>query len=164
MPSRTNPKNTGGRPAKFAEPSRPITVTLPERVLRLLQTVDSDRAKAIVKLVDSSLTRNGRALPAVSTIEIGSGKAVILVGHSEPLKRLPGLRLIEVAPARHLISIRPGTSIESLELAIHDLLEEQPQGQATDREILETLGRIIRKSRRAQSSAKEEILFVAPGH
>ncbi len=130
----------------------------------MLQTVDSDRAKAIVKLVDSSLTRSGRALSAASTIETESGKAVSLVGHSELLKRLPDLRLIEVAPVRHLISIRPGTSIESLELLIHDLLEEQPQGQATHREILETLGRIIRKSRRAQSSAKEEILFVAADH
>ena len=40
-------KHPGGRPAKFAEPSRPVTVTLPERVLQLLAAVDADRAKAI---------------------------------------------------------------------------------------------------------------------
>ena len=46
-------KNRTGRPAKFAEPSRPVTVTLPERILDLLAAVDSDRAQAIVKTVEA---------------------------------------------------------------------------------------------------------------
>ena len=160
MASRSE-KNRGGRPAKFSEPSRPVTVTLPERVLRLLTTVDSDRAKAITKLADFSLVVGGKPLKPVATVTIAEGRAIILVNFSEQLKRLPWLRLIEVAPARHLISIRTGTSIESMELAIHDLLEDLPQGQPLEREILEALMKIIQKSRRTNTTLKEEILFVA---
>ena len=153
-------KQRGGRPAKFSEPSRPITVTLPERVLQLLTAVDSDRAKAIAKLADFSLNLKGQPRKPVTTVKIAEGRAIILVSFSEQLKRLPWLRLIEVAPARHLISIRTGTSIETMELAIHDLLEELPQGKPLEREILQTLMSIIRECRRTKATSKEEILFV----
>ena len=154
-------KHPGGRPAKFAEPSRPITATLPVRVLKLLTAVDSDRAKAITKLVDSFLNISNKPLKPVTTVNIGDGKAVILVSNSEQLKRLPWLRLIEVAPARHLISIRPGTSIESIEVAMQDILEDMPENNYADREMLEMLMQIIRASRRTKTTMKEEILLVA---
>lgn len=154
-------KHGGGRPAKFAEPSRPVTMTLPERVLRLLATVDSDRAKAITKLADSLLGAQGKPPKPVTTVNIAKGKAIILVSYSERLARLPWLRLIEVAPARHLISIRSGTSIESIEVAMHDILDDLPKGKSTDREMLETLMQIIRASRRTNTTTKEEILFVS---
>ena len=102
-----------------------------------------------------------QALKPVATVKIGEGKAIILVGNSEQLRRLPWLRLIEVAPARHLISIRSGTSIESMEVAMQDLLDDLPKANSIDREILETLIHIIRASRRKQTTLKEEILFIA---
>ena len=154
-------KHPGGRPAKFAEPSRPVTVTLPERVLQLLAAVDADRAKAITKLVDSSLSKSGKSLKPITTVKIADEKAIILVSYSEQLLHLPWLRLIEVAPARHLISIQPGTSIESMELDLHDLLEDLPDSKSLDREILESLSQIIRASRRTKTILKEEILFVS---
>lgn len=154
-------KHRGGRPAKFGEPSRPVTVTLPERILRLLDTVDSDRAKALTKLVDSSLEINGHPPKPVTTVKVAEGKAIILVSYCEPLNRLPWLRLIEVAPARHLISIQSGTSIESIEVALHDLLENVPEDHLQDREILEVLMHIIRSSRRSKTTMKEEILFLS---
>jgi hypothetical protein len=159
MTSRTE-KHRGGRPAKFAEPSRPVTVTLPERVLQLLTAVDSDRAKAITQLAETVLNRNGTPLKPVATVRIAEGRAIILVNHSEYLKRIPWLRLIEVAPARHLISIRSGTSIESMEVAVQDLLDDLSKGQSPDRQILETLIQIIRTSRRTKTTMKEEILFI----
>ena len=131
------------------------------RVLKLLSAVDSDRAKAITKLADSSLTPGRRPLKPVATVNVGEGKALILVSYSERLKRIPWLRLIEVAPARHLISIRSGTSVESLEVAMNDLLDDLPRGPSMDREILETLMPIIRSSRRRETTVKEEILFIA---
>jgi hypothetical protein len=161
MTSRDIKTNRGGRPAKFAEPSRPITVTLPERVLQLLTTVDSDRAKAITKLTDASLSMDGKPQKLVSTIKAAAGKAIILVCNSEPLRRIPWLKLIEVAPARHLISIQTGTPIESMEVAIRDLLEDVPKEKTVDREILEALMRIVHTSRRTKTTTKEEILFVA---
>lgn len=152
--------NRGGRPAKFAGPRRPITVTLPERVLSLLAAVDSDRAKAITKLADSWSSPRGKLPPPVATVEIAAGMAIILVNHSERLARLPWLRLIEVAPGRNLISIRSGTAIETIEVAVRDLLEDLPAGKSRDREILETLLGILRASRRTNATLKEEILFV----
>ena len=131
------------------------------RVLKLLSAVDSDRAKAITKLADSSLTPGRRPLKPVATVDVGEEKALILVSYSERLKRIPWLRLIEVAPARHLISIRSGTSVESLEVAMQDLLDDLPKGPSPDREILETLMPIIRSSRRTETTLKEEILFVS---
>lgn len=154
-------KSRGGRPAKFPEPSRPVTVTLPERVLRMLAAVDSDRAKAIVKLAGAQLSVAGASLPLVATVKIAEGKAIILVGYSAQLKRFPWLRLIEVAPGRHLISIQSGTSIESMEVALHDLLDDLPRDRTPDREILETLMRIVRASRRTKATTKEEIFIVS---
>lgn len=136
-------------------------MTLPERVLQRLTLVDSDRAKAIAKLADSLLAINGKPLKPVATVKISGGRSIILVGYSERLARLPWLRLIEVAPARHLISIRSGTSIESIEVAIHDLLDDLPEEKSMDREILEALMQLIRTSRRTRTTMKEEILFIA---
>ncbi len=152
-------KHHGGRPPKFAEPSRPVLVTLPERVLNLLAAVDSDRAKAIAKLAETSLRINTLTEP-VTTVQIAKGKSIILVNNSEPLKRLPWLRLIETAPARFLISIRTGTSIEMMELGIRDLLEDLPKEKSRDRVMLDTLLRIIRRSRTTDTAMKEEILFI----
>jgi hypothetical protein len=154
-------KNRGGRPAKFAEPSRPVTVTLPKRVLQLLTAVDSDRAKAITKLANSSLYINGEPLKPVTTVKISRGRAIILVSHSEELKRLPWLRLIEVAPARHLISIQTGTSIDTIEVAMRDLLEDLPKAESSERTILEALIEIVHASRRTKTTTKEEILILA---
>ena len=154
-------KNRGGRPSKFGEPSRPVTVTLPERILRILAAVDSDRAKAICKLVESLSGPNGEFAKPVATVEVDNGQAIILVNHSARLAHLPWLRLIEVAPGRNLISIRSGTSIETIEVAIHDLLEDLPAGESREREILEALLGIVRASRRTNTTLKEEILFVA---
>src|SRR4029079_11482540 len=39
-----------GRPRKFAQPSRPVTVTLPEDTLTRLGTIDADLGRAIVAL------------------------------------------------------------------------------------------------------------------
>ena len=137
-------------------------MTLPERVLQLLTTVDSDRAKAIARLADSSLNANDKPLKPVATVKIAEDRAIILVSHCEQLRRLPWLRLIEMAPARHLLSIRSGTSIESMEVAMQDLLEDLPEEKHLDREILTELMRIIRATRRTKTTMKEEILFVMP--
>lgn len=130
--------------------------------MQLLAGVDSDRAKAITKLVDSSLNAGNKNNPKpVATVKVAKDRAIILVSYSEQLNRIPWLRLIEVAPGRHLISIRSGTAIESMEVAMQDLLEDLPAEKSPDREILEVLMQIIRASRRKKTTLKEEILFVA---
>ena len=84
-------RNKGGRPAKFDEPSRPITVTLPERILERLAGIDTDRAKAIVKAVDTVLDGNGAARGAVGELPIGGGESLLAVADNRFLRRIPWL-------------------------------------------------------------------------
>ena len=160
MMTSTEKKGAGGRPPKFDEPSRPITVTLPERVLGLLASVNTDRARAISKLAEIVLGEAGSPRKPVELVKVASGKSIILVAHSVYLQNIPWLRLVEVAPARHLLSLLPGTSVEQLEIAIGDLLEVVPEEEANEREILKSLLQNVRSPRRHQKFAKEEILFV----
>jgi hypothetical protein len=154
-------KGAGGRPPKFDEPRRPVTLTLPERTLARLAAVDADRATAIVKLVDSLLpASNGRRL--VDVVEVAPGAAIILVAPSRYLRRIPWLRLAELSPGRHLVTILPGTPIDSLEVAILDLLESLPVSEDYERKILEELRRLIGAGRREQKITKYEMLYVRP--
>jgi hypothetical protein len=153
-------RHAGGRPKKFSENSRPVTVTLPERTLALLAAVSPDRAKAIVKVTDRVLGEGGSSRPSVELVEVAPGKAAILVAHSRHLESIPWLRLVEVAPARHLLSLVSGTPVEKLEVALGDLLEALPEAEPKERELLEALRSSIRAPRRSQKIVKEEILFV----
>jgi len=153
-------KHPGGRPKKFNEACRPVTVTLPERVLLLLASVSADRAKAITKLADTALGGAETPRKPVELVEVAPGKAAILVAHSARLESIPWLRLVEIAPARHLISLVPGTPIEKLEVALSDLLDVIPESDINERELLETLRQNIRTPRRGQKLVKEEILII----
>jgi hypothetical protein len=160
MDSMQQEKGPGGRPPKFNEARRPITVTLPERALRLLEAVDPDRAKAIVKLAEMATGVGGNPTEPVDVVEIAPGKALIFVRPSRTLKRIPGLRLVEVSPGRILLTIPSGTPVESLEVAILDLLENLPEADAGERPLLDTLRRLLSKQRRGTGVSKAELLFV----
>lgn len=147
----------GGRPPKFHEPRRPVTVTLPERTLNVLSSVDADRARAIVKLADRVEGSNGDH-KGVELVPIASDAAVLVIGRSQSLTKIPWLRQIEIAPARHLISIEPGTPIDSLEVALADLLDHDDEMH--DRPIVAELLAHVRRQRRDQSISKEEILVI----
>jgi hypothetical protein len=154
-------RGTGGRPPKFDEPRRPVTLTLPERTLARLAAINADRATAIVKLVDSVLpAANGHRL--VDLVEVAPGAAIILVAPSRYLRRIPWLRLAELSPGRHLVTILPGTPIDSLEVAILDLLESLPASEDYERKILDELRNLIGAGRREQKITKYEMLYVRP--
>jgi hypothetical protein len=150
----------GGRPAKFQEPSRPITVTLPERVLGSLAKVDADRARAIVKATEALMQKDKKP---VELVEVAQGLAVIVVDRNQYLHRIPWLRLVEIAPARFLLCIPPGTPVDSLEIAIMDLLESCPEEDKEDRRSLSQLLEVVRNQRLKQSIFKTEILLVRLG-
>jgi len=161
--SRTRPgeRNRGGRPPKFREPRRPVTLTLPERTLRLLAAVDKDRARAVVKVTDAALAPTDTPQSKlVDVVEVMPGVGIILVGASRCLRQIPWLRLVEVAPARFLLSIPSGTPVDSLEIALDDLREAVPPADARERAILEQLHALIRTLRRGRSVSKAEMLFV----
>jgi len=152
----------GGRPPKFDEPRRPVTVTLPKRTLAELAALDDDRAAAIVKLVDSARQLAGSNRKLVKVVEVAPQAAIILVPPSRCLRGIPWLRLAEVSPGRCLLTIAPGTTIESLEVTILDLLEGLSATEEYERKILEELRRLINTSRRRRTISKFEMLYVEP--
>lgn len=148
-----------GRPPKFDEPRRPVTVTLPERVLRHLAAVDSDRAQAIVNVTEAALDRNRTGPRQVELIDVAPGKAVIVVGPCASLRRIPWLQLVAIAPGRNLLIIPSGTAVDSLEVAVFDLLEHLPVADEAERPLLLELREQLGILRRDGRISKAEIIF-----
>ena len=161
MKTNTREIGRGGRPAKFDEPSRPVTVTLPDRILERIKEIDDDRAKGIVKAVEAALAGAGDA-PAepVRKLRIANDESLLVVARSRLLDSVPWLRMVEIAPGRHLISLRDGVPIEKLEVTLEDLLDSNPDAGEAERNVLRTLLSRIRAPRRNQAVRKEEILVV----
>mgnify|MGYP003589861483 CR=1 FL=1 len=150
-----------GRPPKFKEDRRPVTVTLPRRTLSQLAEINEDRAKAIVKCVDSVVNTTVDSEKRVDLVNVSEGEAVIIIkGLSRALQRIPWLRLIEITPFRYLLSIPSGTDVASLELAIMDLIESLPHEETSEKKMLMDLRERLSHQRRKQSLIKEEILYV----
>ena len=156
-------RNKGGRPAKFDEPSRPITVTLPERILERLAGIDTDRAKAIVKAVDTVLDGNGAARGAVGELPIGGGESLLAVADNRFLRRIPWLTMIEVAPGRHLLSLKDGATVEKLEVTLQDILDAPGDARPAELDLLSHLCASLRKPRRNRAVRPESILIVRNG-
>ena len=149
-----------GRPPKFQEPRRPITVTLPEDILAQLAAIDPDRAKAIVKATRAATPLNEKRRKPVELVEVLPGKSIIVVGPSGYLKEIKGLRLVELAPLRFLLTIPSGTSVDSLELGVIDLLRNLKRHEEWERSLLEALRDLMRKLRLGNKFSKAELLFV----
>lgn len=158
MKARKN-KNGGGRPPKFQEARRPVTMTLPERILEQLAAIDPDRARAIVKVTEAVAGANPRRFKPIQLVEMAPGKSLIVVGPSRALKKIPWLNLIEITPARYLLTIPPGTAIESLEVALLDLLHD-PDINQNERAILHELMNLIGHQRRTKCMSKAEIVVI----
>ena len=150
----------GGRRPKFAEPRRPITVTLPERTLRRLEEVDPDRARAIVRLGDHQCLQREPSSADVEVVEIAPGSGIILVGPMRALGRIVPLQLVEVAPRRFLLTIPSGTAIESLEMELLDIMESLPANEEAERPGLEKLRLIINQQRKKKAVSKREFLLI----
>ena len=150
----------GGRPAKFQEPSHPVTTTLPDRVLALLSTIDEDRAAAIVKVVDALTSTSSGALPPVEEIPASAGRTLVVVSGNRLLRSIPWLSLLEIAPGRFLLSMKPGVPIEKLELTLVDLIDTNRATVPEECATLELLLERLRTPRRNQAVAKEEILLI----
>ena len=149
-----------GRPPKFKEPRRPVTVTLPESTLARLAAIDADRARAIVKATNAAMPANAKGRKPVELVEVIPGLGIIIVGPSRYLQKIKWLRLIELAPTRFLLTIPPGTAVDSLELAIVDLLQSVKPHEEWETSVLEALRDAMRDVRRAGKLTKAELLFV----
>ncbi|MFH0780935.1 MAG: hypothetical protein V2B20_03150 [Pseudomonadota bacterium] len=149
-----------GRPPKFDEPSIPVTVTLPTRILGHLGKIDSDRGKAIVKCVEGIAAACLDKDKRVEIIHVSENAGMIVTSRSQCLEGIPWLRMVEIAPGRFLLSIPSGTSITSLEVAILDLIEYEAAEDDYEQGLLEELRQCISHYRRREIVSKREILFI----
>ena len=156
-------KNGSGRPPKFSEASRPITLTLPESTLRDLQLVHPDRGHAIVKLAQRASRGNRSKRPLVEIVKMGVDVGLIIVGQSKVLLQIPFVRLVEVAPARYLLALDSGNDFHTLEIAINDLLDEVPKQERGERELITQLLKHIKEVRKAKRVRMAEILLIKFG-
>ena len=154
-------KNRGGRPPKFNEPRRPITVTLPESTLSALRQISPDRSRAIVELAKKEPSSELRPGPWVEVVEIAKDVGLGIVGPSEALRRIPFLRLIEIASARYMLAVNHGHNFHSLEVALTDLIEDKTLAEREFQLMRQLLDR-IKGLRKALRVATGEILFVRP--
>ena len=156
-------RTTSGRPPKFEEARRPVTVTLPETTLQQLTAIHPDRARAIVKATTAVTGSHSDKSATVEVVEATPGQSVIVVGPSKSLQSIDWLRLVEIAPGRYLLVVPTGTAIESLEVAVEDLLERLPSEETYERELLSALLKVMRFRRRQQDVTKAEILLIRAG-
>ena len=150
----------GGRPPKFDEPSRPVTLTLPESTLKALKIINPDRAQAIVKLTSGALAPKGGSRPPVEVVKVADHTGLIIVGPSQALRRIPFLQLVEIASERFLLALKAGSNFSTLEIAIQDVLGELPAGDQWEKELLSQLLENVRKLRKGDRVTTAEILFV----
>jgi hypothetical protein len=154
-------RNSGGRPPKFGEKRRPVTMTLPIRILEDLAKIDPDRAKAVVKATEAVFGGVTVGLKPVDLVEVAPGESLIVIGPCRPLKQISWLKLIEIVPTRFLLTIPPGTPIEALEVALRDLLHHPDLGPDTlESTVLGELIDLIGHHRRQMRLSKAEVLII----
>ena len=152
-----------GRPPKFNEESRPITVTLPRRILRELEHIDPDRAKAIVKCVEQTTGYTYPEGKAVDVVQLTKTIGLIVVPPCRSLKSIPWLQLIEITPSRFLLALPSGTTIEFLEITLVDLIENLPKEHLAEKAVLMDLRQKLSRHRRKERLTKGEIVFINTG-
>jgi hypothetical protein len=155
-----SPKAAGGRPPKYAGPSRPVTLTLPESTLEGLKHIHPDRGQAIVKLTEAAMRTGPSAGSPVEVVRMADHTGLLVVGPSRVLQGISFLHLVEVAPGRYLIAMDPGNDYRALEIALRDELEDVPKNDKRERELVEQLLEQIRHLRKSARVRMAEILFV----
>ena len=136
-----------GRPPKYGRPSRAVTITLPEDVIRRLQAIDPDLGRAVVSVVERRTPASPRRTRSTELSTFGS-RAVILVMPLKSIKRLPGVQLVPVANGRALISLEAPESVAELELYVRDALA-RPDVDSDEQRALEELGSILTDARQS---------------
>jgi hypothetical protein len=136
-----------GRPRKFTAPSRPVTLTLPDHVIKALAAMDPDLSRAIVRLAQPMLADRPHAPAELATF---GRHSVIVVHPSRTLEKRTGVELVHMPDGRALISFDQAMTIAGLELLLEDALEDVSLPDA-DREIFDAIGSILKSARRSDT-------------
>ncbi|HUR34288.1 MAG TPA: hypothetical protein VM032_10875 [Vicinamibacterales bacterium] len=136
-----------GRPRKFIGPSRPVTLTLPEHVIKALEDIDHDLSRAVVRLTQPQLAKQPH--PPAELVSFGS-RAVIVVRPTKTLEQRTGVLLVPLSDGRALISFDDSMTAARLELRIQDVLDEHALPEE-DARIFESIGSVLKDARRSSS-------------
>jgi len=147
-----------GRPRKFTVPARPVTLTLPEHIIRALAAVDRDLGRAVVRLAQPEVSKQPHPPAELATF---GARSVIVVNPSRTLERYPGVTLVHLPDGRALISFDQTMTVAGLELMIADGLEDRALAER-DRGVLDAVARILRTARRSPHTtlAQRNIIVV----
>jgi hypothetical protein len=96
----------------------------------------------------------------VKLVEVMPGLGIIVVGPSRYLQKIKWVRLVEVAPTRFLMTIPSGTPVDSLEIAILDLLQSLDSNDKWEQAMLEQLRDLMRTLRVEGRLSKAELLLI----
>jgi hypothetical protein len=136
-----------GRPRKFAEPSRAVTLTLPENVIAALEAIDEDLSRAVVHVMQQEVAKRPR-VPA--QLSMFGRRAVITINPSRALDELTGIVLVPLTDGRALISFDESMTVERLELRLRDAMEDDRLSKA-DFEIFKGVADLLKHARRLEN-------------
>ena len=136
-----------GRPRKFDRPATSVTLTLPEEVIEILQSIDKDLSRAIVRVVQPLDAPKRVASGQLTTF--GDHSAVFLVPHRRSFTEHTGLELVPLADGRAMICFNGELSVADLELRLSDALAD-PDFPPTDKAMFQELTAILGRARRAE--------------
>jgi hypothetical protein len=132
-----------GRPRNFAEPSRTVTLTLPESAIARLSAVHDDLSQAIVGLIDHQRERTRRK---GADLLVFGRQAVITIRPTRSLEIRAGVQLVPLPDGRALIALDDPSSLSALQLTLADALDD-PALPDDDRSVYENLTEILRAAR-----------------
>ena len=142
--AKTNPGSRRGRPRKFGRPSRAVTLTLPDDVIAVLQGIDADLSRAIVRATQPLVP--AAPSPPAELFSYGD-RSVIIVPRSRVLRERTGVELVPLSDGRALMSLDYQLSVPQLELQLTDAIAD-PALDEESRTLFETLVEILKKARK----------------
>jgi len=139
-------------------------LTLPQDTIDRLQAVDSDLGWAIVKLVEGQgagvlAAERGEEPSDVELVPIGPDQFLIVVRAHEAFASLPGVDLVPLGHGRAFLAFERHRSIEGLELALIDKLEDD-RISLDDRARYAAFRDVLRSWRHDETLAFEERAIV----
>jgi hypothetical protein len=136
-----------GRPRKFLQPSRAVTLTLPEDVIAVLTKVDDDLSRAVVRLAQAEIGKEPH--PPAELASFGR-RAVIVVNPTRTLEQRTGVTLVPLSDGRALIAFDESMTPARFELRIEDELEHHDLPEK-DARIFESIRDLLREARRSKT-------------
>ena len=139
-----------GRPRKFDEPTRVVSLTLPESVIASLTHLHGDLGHAVTRLA----RKVGKHLPGRKPAELVmfGRRATISVRPSRTLARRLEVELVPMPDGRALMAFDAPQTVAEFELRLHDVLDDATI-TGEDREACEAMRSILRDARRSDDMA-----------